>query len=356
MKLTRRHFLRTSAAAAVSTFAFPAIVTRAAEAPAFSFFVLGDTHFLADKENPARMNPRSATVCGALVDTFNRLPDTAIPEAARAGRVTPPLGVIHAGDLIDSGDKNGGNFTRMQQTEWAAYTSEYGLTGKDGRLKFPVYEVYGNHDSPHGGGLVLDQLAKRNPRRPGVKNISPNGLHYSWDWGNFHFVNLGLIVGTDRRITRKRRYAALDSLDFLVTNLAKNVGTSGRPIIITHHVDVARYTGPCEENDEAALKREWDPCDVRGFHEALQPYQIAAIFYGHTHARNIFLWNGLTPKAERGISVFNTAKASHFSSDQQAFFYVEAHATELLIREYQTPDRWQTGSWTQASWRAPVRG
>ena len=293
---SRRSFLRTSAVAATSL-ALPRLRARAAAAPAFSFFVLGDTHFLADKDDPARMSPRSLPVCSALVDTFNRLPGTEIPAAARAGSVTAPSGVIHAGDLIDSGDKNGPGFALMQETEWANFAREYGLNGKDGRLKFPVYEIHGNHDSPHGGGLVLKNIAARNPRRPGVKNISANGLHYSWNWGNVHFVNLGLIVGTDRRVTRKRRYAALDSLEFLVGDLAKNVGTSGRPIVLTHHVDVARYTGPCVDNDELALKKEWDPCDVRGFHEALKTYNITAIFYGHTHVRNVFLWDGFTPRA-----------------------------------------------------------
>ena len=351
---SRRSFLRTSAVAATSL-ALPRLRARAAAAPAFSFFVLGDTHFLADKDDPARMSPRSLPVCSALVDTFNRLPGTEIPAAARAGSVTAPSGVIHAGDLIDSGDKNGPGFALMQETEWANFAREYGLNGKDGRLKFPVYEIHGNHDSPHGGGLVLKNIAARNPLRPGVKNISANGLHYSWDWGNVHFVNLGIIVGTNPRVTRKRRFAALDSLDFLVSDLAKNVGTSGRPIVLTHHVDIAGNTGPCLDDDAAALKRTWDPCDVRGFHEALKTYNIAAIFYGHTHVRNVFLWDGLTPRAKQGLSVFNTDNASHFNNDDQAFFYVEAHETELVIREYQTTDRWQTGAWTPQVWTAPLR-
>ena len=28
-----------------------------------------------------------------------------------------------------------------------------------------------------------------------VQNISESGLHYSWDWGHVHFVNLGIVVG-----------------------------------------------------------------------------------------------------------------------------------------------------------------
>ena len=156
-------------------------------------------------------------------------------------------------------------------------------------------------------------------------------------------------------VTRKRRYSALDSLDFLVRDLAANVGTSGRPVIITHHVDVARYTGPCEENDETALKKEWDPCDVRGFHAALKGFNVVAIFYGHTHVRNVFQWDGQSPRAASGLSVFNTDNVSHFNSDTQAFFYVEVRETQLLVREYQTLDRWKTAFWTPQVWTAPMR-
>lgn len=57
-------------------------------------------------------------------------------------------------------------------------------------------------------------------------------------------------------------------------------------------------------------------------------------------------------KNNAGISVFNTDNASHFASDAQAFFYVESRSGKLLVREYQTKDRWQTGFWTPVSWNA----
>ena len=41
----------------------------------------------------------------------------------------------------------------------------------------------------------------------------------------------------------------------------------GRPVVVTHHVDVHRYAVPC---DPAAPydSKEWDPCDVHAFHTA----------------------------------------------------------------------------------------
>lgn len=325
----------------------------AAVGDAICFYVIGDTHYLADREQPTVLDPRAGEICGKLVDTLNQLPGTEIPESAGGGRVGQPRGVIHAGDVIDSGDKQGGVTGEMQRTEWAAFARDYGLTGRDGRLKMPVYEVWGNHDSPHGKGHALDQIAVRNKTRPDVEHVSANGLHYSWNWGPAHFVNLGLIVGGDRSVARRRRYAALDSLDFLVADLKDKVGSSGRPVIITHHVDIARYTGACDLAVDAGSK-EWDPCDVRAFHSALKGYNIAAIFYGHTHARNVFRWDGESPKAQAGIPVFNTDNASHFSGNAQAFFYVELRTGQLTVREFQTKDRWATGFFTPQTWTAPV--
>ncbi len=354
--VNRRNFLAgTALSAAALGLGFKPEAMQAADqarSTKVAFFVVGDTHYLADKENPARMNSRSVEICGDLVETLNRLPGTEIPSEAGGGKVAQAAGLIHAGDIIDTGDKNGRVQEAMQKTEWSAYVDDYGLTGSDGRLKMPVYEVYGNHDSPHGTGWAIERIIERNKRRPGVVNVSANGLHYSWDWGPAHFINLGLIVGTQKSVVRKRRYAALDSLDFLVSDLRDKVGTSGKPLVITHHIDIARYTGPCDPNAPADGK-EWDPCDVRAFYDALKDYNVAGIFYGHTHFRNIFQWDGLSPKAAKGLHVFNTDNASHFSGDAQALFYVELHDKQLLVREYQTKDGWRTGFFTPQTWTAP---
>jgi cytolysin (calcineurin-like family phosphatase) len=164
------------------------------------------------------------------------------------------------------------------------------LNGGDGALKWPVREVHGNHDSPRGDGPVISEIKARNRRRKGLKNVSPNGLHYSWDWGGVHFVALGIVVGDAATVSRTRRYAPLGSLPFLDDDLKQNVGNSGRPVVIVHHVDVARYSTPVE--DDVVLKHEWDYGDVRAFYETLKPYRVAGTLYGHTHVRNIFRWDG----------------------------------------------------------------
>lgn len=351
--LTRRAFLHQTAtgatAAAVGLQTLSAALSDDASAAEVAFFVVGDTHYLANREQPSKIDAKSAEVCGRLVETLNQLAGTEIPEAAGGGKVLAPVGVIHVGDVIDTGDKNGTAQTVMQKTELARFREDYGLTGKDGRLKYPVFEIAGNHDSPHGGGLFIDTIKARNTSRPGVINVSDNGVHYSWDWGGTHFVNLGLIVGTDAAVSRRRRYAALDSLAFLVSDLKKHVGESRQPVVLTHHVDIARYSTACDPQ-AAPNSKEWDPCDAQAFHEAIKDYNVAGIFYGHTHARSVFQWDGRSTKDNAGIRVFNTDNASYFAGDAQAFFYVESRGGNLLVREYQTKDRWQTGFWTPQTW------
>ena len=348
--VSRRGFL----ASAAATITLPAVARAADPKPKdepVAFFVVGDTHFLADKDDTAKLDKRSGPVCGRLVDVLNKLPGEDIPKEAGGGKVLAPRGVVHVGDCIDTGDKAN---TKMQETEWAAFADAYGLTGKDGKLKLPVYEVYGNHDSPKGDGLVVKRIIERNKTRPGVSNVSKNGLHYSWDWGGVHFVNLGIVVGQAADVKRKRRYPPLDSLDFLVSDLKDKVGTSGKPVVITQHIDMLRYAQPLPVDDKKAEGMEWDPADVKGYHAALKGYSVAAILYGHTHARNVYRWDGTNRAANEGIPTFNVDNGSHFQFKSQAFFYFQVRAGEVTAREYATTDAWETGAWTPQVWTTPV--
>ncbi|MBM3997497.1 MAG: hypothetical protein FJ303_25625 [Planctomycetes bacterium] len=316
------------------------------------FFLIGDTHLFAKKEDPEKLDPRSASLSSRLVDTLNKLAGTEIPKQAGGGTVQAPRGVIHAGDCIETGDPAK---VKMQQTEWAAFSAEFGLSGKDGRLKLPIYEVHGNHDATRDKGVPLTQIIERNKTRPNVTNRSKNGLHYSWDWGKVHFVNLGIVVGQVDGVKRKRRYDPLGSLDFLIADLKEKVGDSGRPVVITHHVDMLRYSQALPVEDKKAEAMEWDPADVKGFHAALKGYNVAAILYGHTHSRNVYRWDGTNKAAKNGIPVFNVTKSSHFASQSQGLFYIEIGRDSVTAREYQTKDGWQSGSWTPQVWSAKFR-
>lgn len=350
---TRREFLAAGAASlgGLSLSKLAVGDTLAAE-NSISFFVVGDTHYLANKDRISELDEKSRETTTRLVEWLNKLPGAELPQSVGGGRLAVPKGVIHVGDIIDTGDKQGRTQIAKQETEWRTFTDDFGLTGQDGRLKLPIYEVHGNHDGPAGEGLAIDGIKERNKKRPGLTNVSDNGLHYSWNWGGVHFVNLGIVVGPVKEVTRKRRYAPLDSLPFLIDDLAQHAKDE-RPIVITHHIDVARFSGPCDR-DAPPTGGEWDSCDVAAYHQLLSKHNVAAVLYGHTHVRNVFRWNGTKEtKGATGIPVFNNDNSSHFNSATQAFLHFEITARKLIAREFATKDSWQTGGWTQ-TWQVPL--
>jgi len=233
-----------------------------------AFLMISDTHVLADAADPTRLDPRCVAVTERFVDRLNGLVGMEIPEQAGGGRVRPLRGVIHGGDCIDTGDKPK---VEMQRTEWAGFEQYYGLTGRDGRLQLPLYEVHGNHDSPRGDGYAVQRIRERNKNRPGLTAISENGLHYSWDWGPVHFVQTNLYPA-DRQHPKVRYslpwHDPQGALTFLREDLAASVGTSGRPVVVASHCGV--------DTDW------WHPEDWAEFHKAVGPYNVIAYFYGHS--------------------------------------------------------------------------
>ena len=126
-------------------------------------------------------------------------------------------------------------------------------------------------------------------------------------------ITLGLIVGTDRSVERKRRYAAMDSLAFLLEDLAQT--PKDQPLVLMHHVDMARYTVAKPDTDYT--KWEWDPADVAAFYAAIKGRR-AAVFYGHTHFRNVFRWDGSSIQAKEGVAVFGLDQAAEYLASNRA--------------------------------------
>jgi hypothetical protein len=355
---SRRSFLMTGLAAVGATMA-PSPHGAAAELPSGStlaFFVVSDTHYEAPQDEPESLDPHLLEINRRAIDLLNHLPGSDLPEKMGGGKVGPIRGVIHLGDMIESGDKgNGAVALRRQKTEWHAYVGDYGLTGTDGRLKYPVYEVHGNHDSVRELNVVIEGMIERNKRRPGVTHLSPGGLHYSWDWEGIHFVALGIVVGHNDKDLPIGRYRAHDSLQFLKEDLARNVGDSGRPIILLHHIDLLRYSQPCD--GESAAGGEWSACDVSAYWEAIQGYHIAAIFHGHLHGLRTERWDGSSKSAETGIPVFGSSNTGA-GGGNRGFFYCAVEEGNLVIREMvslRTPDGWSEGTaqWAQ-QWKVPL--
>jgi len=361
LPITRRRFLTLTATAAGSLALRDLHAAEAGPLPplteGMTFFLIGDTHYLANREQPSELDAVSRAYTAGLIERLNQLPGSELPASIGGGTLPVPSGLIHAGDLIDSGNAGDELHRKMIETELSGWLADFGLNGGEGRLNFPVREVHGNHDAPGGTGPVIDKIRERNKTRAGLSGVCPNGLHYSWDWGGVHFVNLGIVVGQVKEVDRPRKYPPLESLDFLTSDLAEKVGNSGRPVVITHHVDVARYCTPIED-PEAAAKSEWEYADVHAYYEAIKNYRVAAVCYGHTHQRRVFGWDGKPPVKDGvpgGVTVFNTDNVSHFRMEDQAFFHFQITDREVIAREYGTPDGWKNVAWTPQVWRFPLR-
>lgn len=107
-----------------------------------------------------------------------KLPGQTLPRDSGRGNVSKNIrGVLVTGDFIDSSDKSGGNYSVMQKFEWNRYQSDYGQTGKDGEIPFPVYELPSNHDGPPGDTFVVKDIIERNRPQPGLNNLSTNTQH-----------------------------------------------------------------------------------------------------------------------------------------------------------------------------------
>lgn len=376
---TRREFLQATARAGAGlALGWPA--------DDLAFFVISDTHMLADTTSPGTINAARWALNERLVDVLNTLPGQALPTALGGGIVAPPRAVLHLGDISDSGDRLGALHEQMTATEWAAHTRLYGLTGTEGKLRYPLYEVHGNHDTPRGENVVIQGLKARNARRRGLTAMSSNGLHYSWDWDGIHFIALGIVVGANQEDLPISRYGAYDSLAFLIEDLRTHVADSGRPVILLQHVDLQRYSVACDDSVKGGSRvmccegmariawhskdcpkhadgismSEWSACDVRAYHQALAPYNVAAIFHGHLHARRTDVWDGRSVTAARGIPVFG-AKNAGAGGANRAFFYCKVEGPDLVIREYQSlgeegwsPER-AALRWDPRLWRVPLR-
>lgn len=232
------------------------------------------------------------------IDAMNALPGLPYPTAL-GGNVGKVSGVILTGDLTNDG----------MASEFPDFAADWGLTGKDGRLKFPLYEGAGNHDGAPSCtknpdlGAVRRLIIQRNNNRVGWVNKSPNGLHYSWDWQDVHFVCLNESAGVenDKRYPgnpaynrKKQDYCNPPemSLQFLEQDLAAKVGTSGRPVVLAQHFGFDAFVFH-PWGDKAAW---WTEEQAMRLWEVCEGYNIFAILSGHDGSEAAFDWNGILNK------------------------------------------------------------
>jgi cytolysin (calcineurin-like family phosphatase) len=270
-----------------------------------TFLVTSDSHYDAF-ENEDRNERNRFTI-----DQMNSISTVLWPKKLGGDLIEKPRGVLILGDVIDDGDRmrEGRN---QSERQYLHFLEDFGLDGTDGRLKYPVFEGWGNHDGPPEGrerfGFSFQsRFKKRNALRLKKKligRVSENGLHYSWDWGGIHFVQLNLYPAD--RPHPKTRYSPKyhdpqHSLAFLKADLAGHAASGGGPVVLAHHYDLQGTDW-------------WHEEDRKVYYDAIRRYNIVAVFHGHT-GTGVYRWK---PQGEeRDLNVVNTGQT------ENGFFVVQ---------------------------------
>lgn len=141
--------------------------------------------------------------------------------------------------------------------------------------------------------LTIWEDVRSRKRIPEVNGSYPN-VHYSWDWKGIHFVQLNLSAADDP-VRYKVAQNPFKALTFLKKDLAKQVGNSGRPILIAHHYGFDEFSmGSLPDGTFKAKGEWWTAEDRRKYWEAIESYNVVAIFTGHAHyCKTCYLpWDG----------------------------------------------------------------
>lgn len=214
----------------------------------------------------------------ASIEEMNKITTVSWPDKLGGGKIDKPRGVVVLGDLIDDGDR-GTKERKNSEEQHKLFVADFGLDGTDGLLKYPAFEGWGNHDGPpegkeKNGFSSQAQIKKRNLIRKQkglICNLSENGLHYSWDWDDVHFVQLNFYPADKQN--PKVKYSPVwhdpqNSLAFLKKDLAEKVGKSGRPVVLMSH---------CGFDTDWWIKDDW-----KETYEAAKDYNVVLYLYGHT--------------------------------------------------------------------------
>lgn len=208
-------------------------------------------------------------------------------------------GVIMAGDIT----QNGRDAREAPADEYGRFIENYGLCANR-RLRFPIFEGYGNHDYrdwynllyPTGEHPVADSVSVRNPYRVGLTATAPGKQgHYTWKWDDVYFINTNLTPSdvvpnldpaTEPPGNRDPRMA----LTYLKQQLAE-IGHQA-PIVIWHHY------GPW-------ATFEWDQAQIAEYAAAVSGYNVIAIIHGHDHGTSTYDW--------QNVPVFNVGSPYYTS-------------------------------------------
>lgn len=272
-----------------------------------AFVVAADLHF--------DHLPESDQFCHVV--TMNRLEKHFIwPESSLfAGDSLPALSsVIIAGDVFDK-----------PLPEIIDLFRERYLGGGTGErsLKYICYPGYGNHDiNPFSKDSLMNSMGRRNAlqlmdsllyvrfQRSEIDWYDPSSRNYSWTNQGVHFLNLQTFGGDTT-------YCA-SSLDWLEGNL-KRFASDGKPVVVVQHYGFDDWA------------KEWWPSEVRErLFDILEPYNVKAMFVGHTHETSV--------QEHRGVKIYQVNNAWPDDSGKASFCVARLRNNQMSMVNCQWTD------------------
>jgi hypothetical protein len=256
-----------------------------------TFLAFSDTHFgygsserdlFGARKDALRSPTGTQQVNARAIEAMNEIPGRPWPEQL-GGVIGKPRGLLISGDLTEDG----------QAWQWHDFARYYGLDGRDGLVRYPVFEGHGNHDK-QGDYVVLKRIRQRH-----------GGTVYAFDWDDLHVVCLG--EAPDRA-----------ELAWLARDLAE-IGQQ-RPVLIYFHFPLQ---GPYAEDNWFGRGDYRDR-----FAETITGYNVIAVVHGHYHASGRYRW--------RSWDVYNVGAAKH---RQHSFAVVHVSDRRLRVASYQFDER-----------------
>jgi hypothetical protein len=289
-----------------------------------TFFVMADPQIHLDKWGTAGTEQ--------TLRVANELPGKPFPFG---GKVAVPKAVIVAGDLVD---------VVQDPRHWETYKRFFDPNG-NALLRFRAFEGIGNHDlaaeSAEGFSSVQKEFVARNRSRKGeeVFHYDEEYYHYSWDWGPLHLINLNLFPGNQPRPVYDNEAPWNNprrSLDFLKADLEKQVGGSGRPVILWWHYGLRGW----------GLEKWWTPDDLEALKRVIEPYNVVLILHGHEHAFAHYKWENYPVFMCPSPQLDRDPKTPDVPSKPKGFLVVRLKGDQLQLAHH-GPDGWKE-TWSRS--------